>query len=175
MVEFSLEGWTAAERESLSFLLDDAEITALWGPNEIEVPEESAERVRRFVDFLNNKDDRSIEIEAATAASQDWDAIGAGSAFTGDAQFLDVATPGLRLGGALVDGLVFSATSICLYLAFGRGGTWVQFVLVAAYEIGMVGLLGRTLGQHGGAHTRRIPARSRSTRAAGRIGALARA
>jgi hypothetical protein len=149
MAEFSLDGWTAADRESLSFLLDDAGITARWGPNEIEVPEESRDRVQRFIDFLNNKYNAELETAAADGVTGEWNLTGPGLGSAADTRYFDVASPWLRIGGSLIDGFVFVPLALLL-LAVGapRFGLlyWLQVVVGALYQILMVGLLGRTVG-----------------------------
>ncbi len=52
MVELELRGWTPTQREGLSFLLDDAQIPAEWGPSSVSVPEASRDQAQRFIDFL---------------------------------------------------------------------------------------------------------------------------
>src|SRR5262245_35947366 len=126
MVEFPLAGWTAEQRDSLAFLLDDAEITAEWGPNALTVADEHADRVRRFVEFLGSTSwDGPGETDGAA-----W-ADAALPPLERDPTFDDVATPGLRLGGWLVDGVVFCFSLIPF--AILDTGWLVHLALYAAY------------------------------------------
>lgn len=139
MVEFPLTGWTAEQRDSLAFLLDDAEIAAEWGPNSLTVDDEHADRVRRFVDFLGATSWEGSDRGADAAA---WDRA-ALPPLERDPTFDDVATPGLRFGGWLVDRVVFCITLIPF--AILDTGWIVHTALFSAYVVLGVGLAGRTL------------------------------
>ncbi len=159
MVELALTGWTPTQREGLALLLDDAQISAQWGSSSVSVPDGARDQTQRFIDFLADTtgDVRFEHVDAPPAL--DPDRVPRPPAGpdrvprpprrlpSSDAgEFSDVASPGLRLGGALIDGLLLSLVGGLLIAATGRTGAWIQIVLVACYQIGMVGLLGRTLG-----------------------------
>ena len=148
MVELALEDWTAAQREGLAFLIDDAEISAQWGPNSVSVPEESRDQVQRFITFLASGYGDDVKTASASQVAANWDVDSPRLMFTDDLGISDTATPGLRLGGALVDGFVFGVIAVMAFLLNGgvSGLLWIQVVLTAGYVILMVGLLGRTLG-----------------------------
>jgi hypothetical protein len=62
-IEIALEGWTNEQRESLSFLLEDAGIACRWQADAVIVPNAAAEEAKRLVDFLaasgDSEDDAS--------------------------------------------------------------------------------------------------------------------
>lgn len=167
MVELSLEGWTAAQREGLGFLVDDAGIDAVWGPSSISVSEDAQARTRRFINFLTNAPDESgAESDPAPDARpvrDRWARDEPQLLFTDDLGISDVATPGLRFAGFLVDGVVSGVFMLLAYLATDNVATtgWLSYGFSAAYHILMVSLLGRTLGNMA-VHTRVMKTRDRS-------------
>jgi uncharacterized RDD family membrane protein YckC len=148
MVELELTGWTPTQRDGLAFLLDDAQIPAEWGPGSVSVPEASRDQAQRFVDFLADTSGDVTFEHAAPPPGRDaaWILDAPPAPFTDELGFSGVATPGLRLGGALIDGLLLSLAGGLILVLSGSSSVWIQVALVAGYQIGMVGLLGRTLG-----------------------------
>lgn len=167
MVELSLEGWTSAQREGLGFLIDDAGIDAVWGPSSVSVPDDAQARTQRFINFLTNApDELGLEPERAPdprPVRDDWRRDEPQMLFTDDLGISDVATPGLRFAGFLVDGVVSGVFMTVAYVATGDVALtgWLMYGFTAAYQILMVGLLGRTLGNMA-VHTRVMKTRDRS-------------
>ncbi len=150
MVELTLEGWTGEQREALGFLIDDANITAEWSANAVSVPAGAVAQVQRFITFVATP---SAHADVATVApalpvldASDWTPDAELSLPVDDLGIADAATPGLRFGGFLVDSVVATLLFFPAALLGGWSGVWIQIGLVACYEVGMVGLLGRTLG-----------------------------
>jgi hypothetical protein len=155
MVKLELQGWTPKQREGLSLLLDDAQIRAEWGPASVSVAAESQEQTQRFINFLADTSGDVTFEHADPPAPGDaaWITEAPAAPFTDDLGFRGVANPGLRFGGALIDGLLLSLTGGLIVALTGATSAWIQVALVAVYQIGMVGLLGRTLGNMA-VHTR---------------------
>jgi hypothetical protein len=149
MVELTLEGWTAAQRDALGFLLDDANIAVEWGPNAVLVPAEAVARAHRFIAFIGTPSEAAVAPVSPPLPSLDavvWTVDPDRPLPAADLSISDAATPGLRLGGFLIDSLLITLVFLPAALLGGWTGASIQIVLVACYEIGMVGLLGRTVG-----------------------------
>ena len=148
MAELEITGWTPTQREGLSFLLDDAQIPSEWGLSSVSVPEASRDQAQRFIAFLTDTSG-DIRFEHADPPDRNddaWIRATAPGPFTEDLGFPGVATPGLRLGGALIDGVLLSLAGALVLVLSGHTSVWNQVTLLAVYQIGMVGLLGRTVG-----------------------------
>ena len=150
MVELMLEEWTAEQRQALGFLLDDARIECEWTPSGVSVPADAVVQAQRFITFVAtpsaHADVASIAPALPRRDASTWNEDTDPPLPTDDLGISDAATPGLRLGGFLIDSLVVTLLFIPAALLGGWSGTWIQIGLVACYEVGMVGLLGRTLG-----------------------------
>jgi hypothetical protein len=55
--EIALAGWTTEQRESLGFLLADADIHCTWHADAVVVPSRAEEEARRFVEYLSASGD----------------------------------------------------------------------------------------------------------------------
>jgi uncharacterized RDD family membrane protein YckC len=150
MVELVLEGWTAAQREALGFLLEDGNIAAEWSATAVSVPGDSVAQVQRFINFVGTPSEHADVASHAPVLpvldASDWDGALDDPRPIDELGISDAATPGLRLGGFLIDSLVITLLFLPAAMLGGWSGTGVQIGLIACYEIATVGLLGRTLG-----------------------------
>jgi uncharacterized RDD family membrane protein YckC len=151
MSEFALDGWASEDRDGLAFLLDDAQITAVWSPTSVSVPDEDDERARRLIDFLRPDAPRAGGADrdggGPSVPDAHWNEIIAEIRASDPWVYAAVASPVLRFAGSLVDGFLYCVVAIMLATVIGpaaAGQTVSVFVVV--YLVLTVGLFGQTLG-----------------------------
>jgi uncharacterized RDD family membrane protein YckC len=137
--EYDLARWSRNQRDAATFWLERMEIPAEWRPDGVLVVP-SAREIQ--VDDLLN----SLEEEDGGSDAQPASVRADTPVRTEDAQ---LAGPGRRFAGFLIDYVVVTATSVFLYFVSGQRSTGyaLSVAVDAAYFIGGTAIWGRTVGK----------------------------
>ena len=140
-LEYDLAGWTSTQREAAAFWLARMEIPAEWRPDGVLlVPSAREIQVDDLIDSLHETRRRRRR-DARRAG-------GAAPPIAADA--LELAGPGRRLAGFLIDYVVLTAAAALFYTMIGGRGMSVDMAVVvtdAVYFVAGTAIWGRTVGK----------------------------
>ncbi|HEX2038796.1 MAG TPA: RDD family protein [Acidimicrobiales bacterium] len=138
-LEYDLDEWPHDRRAALELLLLGADVPHAWEGTHLVVGRAREREVDALVEQLEGEPVPDEQIDAP---------LGATSAVDADVDAEELAGPGRRLLGSIVDGLAFSAVTFPFVQPLSDAWTTaVCVVLVAAYDIVGVALWGQTLGK----------------------------
>jgi uncharacterized RDD family membrane protein YckC len=138
-LEYDLAGWSSAQRQAAVFWLERMEIPAEWRPDGVLVVPSAREiQVDDLLDSLEDDDEAPDELVLPPLPAM----RGAGEA-------PELAGPGRRFAGFLIDWLVLSVAGVFLYLLTGGhvASYATSLAIDAAYFIVGTALWGRTVGK----------------------------
>jgi len=141
-LEYDLAGWTSTQRDAAAFWLARMEIPAEWRPDGVLlVPSAREIQVADLIDSLHERDgDDVVTLDEPPASPPPLIA----------ADGLELAGPGRRLAGFLIDYVVLTAAAALFYTMIGGRGMSVDMAVVvtdAVYFVAGTAIWGRTVGK----------------------------